>query len=128
MSRGENVYAQLAALWLVQTAQALGARSLFLLGQLCRHATDFIDAAAEAGVSKLTLRRCMAIMLAYFNSLNGRPRLPYVEMSVLFAARWVQRTNVRRASLGCGHICVAPNAIWTGLGTSLAVLEPCWPA
>ncbi len=63
-----------ACLWLVQTAQALGTRSLFLLGQLCRHAADFIDDAAEAGHSKLTLRHCMAIMLAYFRSANGEPR------------------------------------------------------
>jgi len=61
-------------LWLVQTAQALGTRSLFLLGQLCRHAADFIDGAAETGNSNLTLRHCMAIMLAYFRSANGEPR------------------------------------------------------
>ncbi len=67
-------------------AQALGMRSLFLLGQLCRHAADSIDAAAEAGDSKLTLRRCMAIMLAAFNAPNGEPRgscnMPYIWCAV----------------------------------------------
>ena len=64
---------RISVLWLMQTAQALGTRSLFLLGQLCRHAADFIDGAAEAGHSGLTLRRCMAIMLAYFRAANGAP-------------------------------------------------------
>ena len=59
---------------MVQTAQALGMRSLFLLGQLCRHAGDFIDGAVEAGRSRLTLRHCMAIMLAYFRSASGKAR------------------------------------------------------
>lgn len=84
-------------MWLLQTAQALGARSLFLLGQLCRHAADFIDAAAEAGASKLTLRRCMAIMLAFFNSVNGEPCPSSSVIRLVDAASEVQHPQVLRA-------------------------------